>query len=193
MLERDPSDREAIEICKSQIRRLDGIVRGFLGALRPTKPNLQPGYVAEPLKNCLAALRGQFEERRIAVTLDIPSAVPAVALDKDKIEQVFFNLLKNALEAIKDGGAVDIDITFDDRDVAIAVSDSGFGMSRSELQHLFEPYRTTKEHGTGLGLMISSRIIRDHGGTIAAESKVGEGTVFTVKLPRLERRVRELK
>jgi signal transduction histidine kinase len=193
MLERDPSDREAIDICKSQIRRLDGIVRDFLGALRPSKPNLQPGYVAEPLKNCLAALRGQFEERRIAVTLDIPSAVPAVALDKDKIEQVFFNLLKNALEAIKDGGAVDIDITFDDRDVAIAVSDSGFGMSRSELQHLFEPYRTTKEHGTGLGLMISSRIIRDHGGTISAESEVGKGTTFTIKLPRLEKRVRALK
>lgn len=193
MLERDPSDKEAVEICKSQIRRLDGIVRGFLGALRPTKPNLQPGYVAEPLKNCLAALRGQFEERRIAVTLDIPSAVPAVALDKDKIEQVFFNLLKNALEAIKDGGAVDIDITFDDRDVAIAVSDSGFGMTRTELQHLFEPYRTTKEHGTGLGLMISSRIIRDHGGTISAESEVGRGTTFTIKLPRLEKRVRALK
>jgi signal transduction histidine kinase len=193
MLERDPSDREAIDICKSQIRRLDGIVRDFLGALRPSKPNLQPGYVAEPLKNCLAALRGQFEERRIAVTLDIPSAVPAVALDKDKIEQVFFNLLKNALEAIKDGGAVDIDITFDDRDVAIAVSDSGFGMSHSELQHLFEPYRTTKEKGTGLGLMISARIVRDHGGTIAAESECGSGTTFTVRLPRLERRIRALK
>lgn len=193
MLERDPADREAIAICKSQIRRLDGIIRGFLGALRPTKPNLQPGYVAEPLKNCLSALRGQFEERRIAVTLDIPSAVPAVALDKDKIEQVFFNLLKNSLEAMKDGGSIAIEITVDDRDIAIAVTDSGFGMSQSELQHLFEPYRTSKEHGTGLGLMISARIIRDHGGTIAAESEEGKGTTFTIRLPRIERRVRALK
>jgi signal transduction histidine kinase len=193
LLERDPTDLESIEICKSQVKRLDGIIRGFLGALKPVKPNLQPGYVADPLKNCLAALRGQFEDRRIAVTLNIPSAAPAVALDKDKIEQVFFNILKNALEAMSDGGSIDIDMGFDDRDVTVDFRDSGFGITQKELQHLFEPYRTTKEHGTGLGLMISSRIIRDHGGSIAASSAVGEGTTFTVKLPRLERRVRVLK
>lgn len=193
MLERDPTDREAIEICKSQVSRLDGIIRGFLGAVRPQKPNLAPGSVADPLKNCLAAFKGQFEERRIAVTLDIPSAVPPVALDKDKIEQVFFNLVKNSLEAMQDGGAIDIEISSDDKDVEISFRDSGLGMSQEQLAHLFEPYRTTKEHGTGLGLMISARIVRDHAGSISAQSKEGEGTVFTVRLPRLERRVRALK
>jgi signal transduction histidine kinase len=193
MLERDPTDKEAIEICQSQVRRLDGIIRGFLGALRPVKPNLAPGSIVEPLKNCLAALKGQFEERRVAVTLDIRSAIPPVALDKDKMEQVFFNLLKNALEAMKDGGSINIDIATDDGDVSVAFRDSGYGMNAEQLAHLFEPYRTTKEHGTGLGLMISARIVREHGGTISAESKVGEGTTFTVKLPRLERRVRALK
>jgi signal transduction histidine kinase len=128
LLERDPTDLESIEICKSQVKRLDGIIRGFLGALKPVKPNLQPGYVADPLKNCLSALRGQFEDRRIAVTLNIPSAAPAVALDKDKIEQVFFNILKNALEAMSDGGSIDIDMGFDDRDVTVDFRDSGFGM-----------------------------------------------------------------
>jgi signal transduction histidine kinase len=193
ILERDPTDREAIDICKSQVKRLDGIIRGFLGALRPTNPNLTAGSVAEPLKNCLTALKGQFEERQIKVTLDVPAALPSVAIDKDKMEQVFFNLLKNALEAMKDGGSIDINLDSDDRDVSVSFSDSGFGMTTEQLSHLFEPYRTSKEHGTGLGLMISSRIVRDHGGTIAAESKVGEGTLFTVKLPRLERRIRVLK
>jgi signal transduction histidine kinase len=193
LLERDPSDREAIDICKSQIRRLDGIIRSFLGALRPVKPFLVPGSLAEPLKNCLAAFKGQFEDRRIKVTLDVPAAMPPVALDKDKMEQVFFNLVKNALEAMKDGGSLDIDLSVDDRDVTVTFRDSGLGMSGEQLAHLFEPYRTTKEHGTGLGLMISARIVRDHGGTIAARSKEGEGTVFTVSLPRLEKRVRALK
>jgi signal transduction histidine kinase len=193
LLERDPSDREAIDICKSQIRRLDGIIRSFLGALRPVKPCLVPGSLAEPLKNCLAAFKGQFEDRRIKVTLDVPAAMPPVALDKDKMEQVFFNLVKNALEAMKDGGSLDIDLSVDDRDVTVTFRDSGLGMSGEQLAHLFEPYRTTKEHGTGLGLMISARIVRDHGGTIAARSKEGDGTVFTVSLPRLEKRVRALK
>ena len=66
-------------------------------------------------------------------------------------------------------------------------------MDAEQLAHLFEPYRTTKAHGTGLGLMITARIVRDHGGTIAVESKPGEGTTFTIRLPRLERRIRTLK
>ena len=71
--------------------------------------------------------------------------------------------------------------------------DNGLGMAPEQVAHLFEPYRTTKEHGTGLGLMVSARIVRDHGGTIAVESKPGEGTTFTVRLPRIERRIRALK
>ena len=109
------------------------------------------------------------------------------------MEQVFFNLVKNALEAMKDGGTIDILLEADDADVTVRFRDSGVGMTGEQLAHLFEPYRTSKEHGTGLGLMITARIVREHGGTIAAESKPGEGTVFTVRLPRLERRVRQLK
>ena len=81
----------------------------------------------------------------------------------------------------------------DDRDVSISFRDTGEGMDDEQLAHLFEPYRTTKEKGNGLGLMVSARIVRDHGGTIAAESQPGAGTTFTIRLPRLERRIRELK
>ena len=84
-------------------------------------------------------------------------------------------------------------IASDDRDVSVTFHDSGPGMNDEQIAHLFEPYRTTKEKGTGLGLMISARIVRDHGGRISAESKCGHGTTFTICLPRLERRIRELK
>ena len=193
MLERDPSDREAIEICKSQIGRLDGIIRDFLAALRPAKPNLAPGSLADPLRDCLATLRAQLEDRRIRVTLDVPTSLPAVAIDRGQMVQVFFNIIKNALEAMKDGGAIAMTLSSDDETVSVKIADSGEGMTAERLAHLFEPYRTTKENGTGLGLMITRRIVSDHGGTIDVESEVGRGTAFTVRLPRLERRVRELK
>lgn len=185
-------DDETLAICRQQVERLDGILKGFLAALRPSKPNLLPGNVADPLHNCLAALKTQFEERRISVALDVASALPSVALDAAQIEQVFFNLIKNALEAIPDGGRLAIRLTADDNEVTLAFRDNGVGIAPEEVLHLFEPYRTSKEHGNGLGLMVSSRIVHDHGGTIAAESEVGRGTTFTVRLPRLEKRIRRL-
>ena len=106
---------------------------------------------------------------------------------------MFFNIVKNALEAMSDGGVIKIVIAADDHDVTVTFHDNGAGMSDDQIAHLFEPYRTTKEKGTGLGLMISARIVRDHGGAISAESECGKGTTFSIRLPRLERRIRELK
>ena len=193
LLQRTYKDDPSIAECLAQVARLDGIIRGFLQALRPQKPNLRPGSVVDPLKSCLEALKPQFEERFIKVTLNMTSAIPAVAIDPDQMEQVYFNLLKNALEAMKDGGSIEIEIGSTDDEVTVTFRDDGVGMTSEQLAHLFEPYRTTKAKGTGLGLMITDRIVRDHGGTIAAESAPGEGTTFTVRLPRLERRIRTLK
>ena len=193
LLQRTYRDEPEIGECLRLVERLNGILQGFLQALRPSKPNLLPGSVADPVKSCLATMKSQFEERQIRLTLDLPQALPPVALDKDQIEQVFFNLLKNALEAIRDGGSVTIEISYDDNDVLVRIADDGLGMAPEQVAHLFEPYRTTKAHGTGLGLMISARIVRDHGGTIDVESTPGQGTTFTVRLPRLERRIRTLK
>ena len=193
LLKRTAGDDESIDECLRQVERLEGILRGFLQALRPSKPNLAPGSVAEPVRNCLATMKAQLEQRHISVTLDLAGAIPPVAIDKDQMEQVFFNLVKNSLEAMRDGGEIDIDISSDDNDGVVRISDDGLGMGAEQVAHLFEPYRTSKEHGTGLGLMISQRIVRDHGGSIAVESNPGEGTSFTIRLPRLERRVRELK
>lgn len=193
LLKRDPSDTSTVDTCMSQVKRLDSIIREFLAAIRPQRPNLLPGSIAEPLKNCLAALKQVFEERRITVTLDIPAALPNVALDASQMEQVFFNLLKNALEAIRDNGTISIALDSNDQDVSVVFHDDGIGMDAQQLAHLFEPYRTTKEKGSGLGLMVSKRIVTEHGGTIAAESEPGKGTSFTIILPRIERRIRALK
>ena len=193
LLKRSCADAVEVDECIRQVERLSGIIHGFLQALRPSKPNLVRGTMADPIKGCLKAMKPQLEERSVSVTLNLPSALPSVALDPAQMEQVFFNLIKNALEAVKDGGSIGIELSSDDNDVITAIRDDGHGMSPEQVAHLFEPYRTSKEHGTGLGLMISARIVRDHGGTISVESELEKGTSFTIRIPRIERRIRALK
>ena len=181
-----------IDVARQEVKRIDAINRSFLTALRPVALDLTPGSLATPLTDTLAELKNQFEERRIRVALDLPPARPPVALDGAQMRQVFFNLVKNALEAMKDGGSLDIEITVDDNDVSVSFRDSGAGIPDAELARIFETYRTTKAKGNGLGLMICRRIVRAHGGDIDVETKAGEGTKFTVHLPRLSKRVRRL-
>ena len=101
--------------------------------------------------------------------------------------------MKNALEAMKDGGMIEIEVGADDNDVFVNIHDSGGGMTSEQVSHLFEAYHSSKAGGNGLGLMVSARIVRDHGGTIGAESVPGKGTTFIIRLPRLERRIRQLR
>jgi signal transduction histidine kinase len=192
LLKRKYPEEVDLAVAQKELSRLNGIIREFLGAFRPAKAQLAPGSVADPLKDALAALKNVFEDRRIRVALDLPGTLPAVAVDRGQMEQVFFNLMKNALEAMKDGGELAIEIVSDDTSVSVSFRDSGSGMSDEALARLFEPYRTTKKKGTGLGLMISRRIVAAHGGEIAVSSEEGRGTTFTVRLPRLKKRVREL-
>ena len=192
LLKRKYPDEVDLAVAQKELTRLNGIIREFLGAFRPAKAQLAPGSAADPLKDALAALKNVFEDRRIRVALDLPGTLPAVAVDRGQMEQVFFNLMKNALEAMKDGGELAIEIVHDDTSVSVSFRDSGSGMSDEALARLFEPFRTTKRKGTGLGLMISRRIVAAHGGEIAVSSKEGTGTTFTVRLPRIEKRVREL-
>jgi signal transduction histidine kinase len=181
-----------LQVAQKELARMNGIIREFLGAFRPAKANLMPGNAADPLKDALAALKNTFEDRNIHVSLDLPHSLPTVAQDRAQMEQVYFNLVKNALEAMKDGGALSITITTDDNFVNVSFRDSGLGMTDRELAGLFERHRSTKKHGSGLGLMISRRIVSAHGGEIAVMSEKGHGATFTVRLPRLEKRVREL-
>ena len=182
-----------IATSQNEVKRLEGIIKGFLSAIRPAKLNLVPGSILDPLTDTLDAMKAQFEDRRIQTQLNLPTALPTVLVDHAQMEQVFFNLVKNAIEAMKDGGSLDIEVAADDRDVHVVFRDNGTGMDAATLAHIFEPYQTSKEKGSGLGLMLSRRIVHAHGGEIDVESKPGAGTAFTVRIPRLEKRVRRLK
>jgi len=193
MLNREYPGNESVLDSISQISRLDSILKGFLQALKPTRPILRPGSITEPIKTTIATLKNEFEERCISVTFKVPSATPVVAIDAAQFQQVFFNLLKNSIEAINQRGEISITVDSDDNDVIVSIKDTGAGMDDATISSLFEAYSTSKEHGNGLGLMISKRIVNDHGGNISVQSRLGEGTEFEVRIPRMEKRVRQLK
>jgi PAS domain S-box-containing protein len=183
---------ELVGVARTEVERLDTIITQFLRAIRPTKPVLVPEQPTEVLQETLKLLKTEFENRRIGVSVDITDPVPTVHLDRSQIKQVFFNLIKNALEAMPDGGSLKVVFGVGDAYVDISFIDTGKGIAPEELGRVFEPYHTTKTKGSGLGLMIVQRIIEEHGGEIELASKPGEGTCFKIRLPRSERRVRLL-
>ena len=184
--------QELAEVARKEVERLDAIITQFLRAVRPSKPVLRPESPAEVLEETLKLLRTEFGNRRIEVSVDIPEAVPAVKLDRQQIKQVFFNLIKNALEAMPDGGKLTVAFSVGDAFVDISFADTGCGIAMEEMGHVFDPYYTTKPDGTGLGLMIVRRIVEDHGGEIELATKAGQGACFKIRLPRNERRIRML-
>lgn len=184
---------ELLDVARTEVSRLDLIITQFLSAIRPSAPTLIVEHVDGLIKETLDLLKQEFQDRKIDVLLEFPELVPTIKLDHDQIKQAFFNLIRNALQAMPDGGELRIVISVSDDFVSISFQDTGVGISAEELGQIFEPYHTTKEEGSGLGLMVVQRIIQDHGGELDIISKEGVGTSFTVLLPRAERRVKLLK
>ncbi len=180
------------QTAEEEVARLDGILRRFLAAIRPAKPMLVRGQVREVLEWTLKVLGPDLAQRRIDVRTAFPQVVPEIFLDGQQLEQVFFNLLRNAMDAVQDGGRIGVSVAVDDGWVSVSILDNGVGIASEELGRIFDPYVTTKEKGNGLGLMIVRRIVQGHGGGIDCVSEPNKGTCFTVRLPRAERRIRRL-
>jgi PAS domain S-box-containing protein len=184
---------DSIRVCRDEVSRLDGIISNFLEAIRPQPPDLAETNLAEVLAEVLGFQQREFGARGITVEADAPATLPAVMADRNQLKQVFFNLTKNALEAMQPGGRLKIKSRADDDSVFLLFGDSGSGIKQEDLVRLFQPYHTTKPGGHGLGLMIVQRIMREHGGQVGLESKEGVGTIVTLQFPRKDRRVRMLR
>ena len=133
----------------------------------------------------LSFLEKEAAYRNIAITVDCPQAVPTIETDRRRLQQVFFNIINNALQAVSDGGKVEVGIRCESKDkVQITFSDNGPGIPEDVLPRIFEPFFTTRrEHGTGLGLSITYGIVQKLGGDIHVTSEVNRGTTFLVTLP----------
>jgi two-component system, sporulation sensor kinase E len=118
--------------------------------------------------------------------------LPLLELDRDQMKQAFYNVIKNSLEAMKRRGILRIRTDMDGTHVLISFIDTGGGISAENLSRVFEPYFTTKSAGTGLGLLIVRRIVREHGGELSIQSNEGKGLILTIRLPYIDKRVRML-
>lgn len=183
---------EDLRVARDEIARLDQIINQFLHAIRPTQPELQPTNVNEVVAETLTLMERELGDRDILVERELAAGLPRILLDRAQLKQAFYNIIKNALQAMRSGGILRIRTEADDTHVSISFVDSGHGIAPEQIGQLFEPYFTTKQNGTGLGLMIVQRIVREHGGTIEVESDKGRGTTFRIKLPIHEKRTRLL-
>jgi signal transduction histidine kinase len=183
---------EAIAISRAEITRLDSIVSQFLQAIRPSKPVLHPENVNAIVEEAVRFFAAEIEDRDIVVEQELRADLPLLELDRDQMKQVFYNVIKNSFEAMKRRGILRIRTDMDATHVNISFTDTGGGMSAESLSRVFEPYFTTKSSGSGLGLLIVRRIVREHGGEMAIESNEGKGLTLTIRLPYLDKRVRML-
>ena len=184
--------QESIDIARSEVNRLDSIVTQFLRAIRPSKPELHPENVNTIVEETLRFFTPEIQDRNIVVEQELRSDLPVLQIDRDQMKQAFYNVIKNSLQAMKRRGTLHIRTDRDDTHVLISFMDTGSGMSAENLGRVFEPYFTTKPSGTGLGLLIVRRIVREHGGELSIESSEGKGLTLTIRLPYIDKRVRML-
>ena len=192
-----PGDRaplqEHLSTARNEIRRLDTILKQFLQAVRPTTPHRERCDLTKALRDALRLLEPELESRGVAVELDLDDEFPAMELDAGQFQQVFYNLLRNAFQAIGGKeGVIRISAHANDFEATISIEDNGTGIPPEQMGSLFEPYRTTKQSGTGLGLLIVRRVVREHGGEIEIQSEPGSGTRILIHLPRGPKPVRLL-
>jgi two-component system NtrC family sensor kinase len=162
------------------------IVTSLLDFARQTKPTKQLNDLNEIVRQSFVLTRKQAAFQDVSVELNLSENLPDICLDKDQIQQALINLTLNAIEATDPGGRIDLTTLFDSKTdtVEISVRDTGIGIQPENLDKIFDPFFTTTEGGTGLGLAVTHGIIEQHGGTINVESKPGQGTCVTIRLPR---------
>ena len=182
-----------LETAMEETRRLDTLLHQFLHSMRPTRLQRETVNLNNLIERVLETLDPEIAPRGISVHLELSEGLPELSADSAQLFQAIYNLVRNAYQSIpgEDGG-IYIQTAYNDNDLRIVISDTGTGISHEVMGSMYEPFRTTKRKGNGLGLLIVRRIIKDHGGTLGFASKEGTGTTVTITLPRADRVVRLL-
>ncbi len=183
----DPQIREDTEVIRKHATICKTIVESLLNFARVSETTMKQTNIHACLQEILSVLNSQMKKRNIKISHRFKSEVEQAVFDESKIRQVFMNLILNGIQAMPDGGKLDIRTDFDKQNeqIVIDVADTGRGIPDATLDKIFEPFFTTKSRGqgTGLGLSVSYGIIRQHNGEITVSTKPGEGTTFTIHLP----------
>ena len=181
-----------LDTSKSEVERLDTIITQFLGAIRPTKPVMDPVSFKDLIVDSLNFMKVEIQDRLIEVKCAWPDQLPLISGDATQLKQAFYNILKNAMQAMPQGGSIDIECSYDDESVELVFADTGEGIDADSLSDMFKPYHTSKETGSGLGLMVIERVVREHGAELSVTSEPDVGTAFVIRFPRHGTRTRYL-
>ena len=194
LAESDARERlsQDVAVARDELNRLSLYISKFLHALRPGAPVTVKSDLLSLVQDCARVMRADIAERGIQIDILNDAALPEVKVDPEQMKQVFFNILKNAIQAMRDGGRLEIRLSADDRDAEISFTDDGAGIASSDFARLFEPFHSGRQGGNGLGLSIVQRIVRDHGGRIEVSSRQGAGARFKISLPLADRKARML-
>jgi signal transduction histidine kinase len=185
------TDQELVEIVRRENGRIDSIVSRMLRFASITTPAFAHLHVHEVLEHALRLVQPQLAASNVVLERALRAQNDTANGDEYGLQQAFVNLLLNALDAISESGILTVssetsrEAATGAGQIRINLKDNGMGISPENMRHLFEPFFTTKAAGTGLGLVITRRIIQEHGGSIFVESRPGQGTTFTVQLPLL--------
>ena len=182
-----PHDRKKIEAslraAEEETARLDQIIRNFLKAARRKPLRFELTQINELVSKTIFFLRPELKAAKIRVSEELDKRTPLFLLDPERIHQVLLNIIKNAIHAMPKGGTLKVKTEAREKLCLIRFQDTGVGIPDDSLPKIFDAYYTTKEEGSGLGLMIVYQIIREHGGRIEVTSKPNSGTTFTIILP----------
>ncbi|MFQ3650831.1 MAG: ATP-binding protein [Gemmataceae bacterium] len=179
-----------LNLVSGQLKRIQGTLRELIEFSRPANPNRTRASLQDILDEALNIAKYYKRPRGRIATPALPPDLPPIYGVKDQLVQVFLNLILNAIDATEKEGSIELSVQLEPHAVLCQVHDNGCGIPPDQAPKLFRPYFTTKKHGTGLGLFVTRRLVRDHGGDIHFVSTPGEGTTFTVRLP-LSREVAE--
>ena len=184
---------EMIRDCKHEVERLDNILASFLAAIRPGKPKFEPVDLHQLVLETLTFMHRELDSRRITVDCQWPEdLLPRISGDPQQLKQAFFNIIKNALQAMTAGGSLLIAARREDDVLHLSFTDRGSGMTKEQLGDMFTPFKTSKATGNGLGMMIIQRVCREHGAEFGVNSKPEEGTTVSIRFPLGGRRIRVL-
>ncbi len=179
-------EAETAEILVKEVERLNRSIGELLDYAKPGQLKLETASVTEIIEKTVSLVRVDAESFGIALRLAMDDDLPQVVLDKDKMNQVFLNLFLNAIQAMENGGELLVTAEHDARRIIITVRDTGVGIVPENLGRVFDPYFTTKNDGTGLGLAMSAKIVEEHGGWMELSSVAGRYTEVRVILPLTE-------
>ncbi len=175
-----------------EVDRICGLINDLLSFARPSRPKVDQENMNDAVDGITRILETEAKEKNVEITRDFAASLPKVWIDREQMKQVFMNVILNAIQAMKgEGGAIAISTRLHSSDqlgqagqfVQVEIRDTGMGIPEENLDHIFDPFFTNKDEGSGLGLSISHQIVQEHGGYVTVESKVGVGTSFFVNIP----------